>query len=198
MTNLNTLVFNNNEKYSLRKVIIGCTKIPNLKHLSLSGNIITSLPDEIALLPLLESIDLSNNPNINLEDVILKISHLSKMKYINLSNCNLSNISSAVLAIHTLEGVNLSGNHLDAIPDFNLLSNFNSLDISNNQFTEIPVQITKFKNRSKVYIQSNRVGKIHDNIFEVKFGTFNIANNPLLPEEYKKVGKVKARYKWYN
>jgi Leucine-rich repeat (LRR) protein len=107
-------------------------------------------------------------------------------------------MNSNITKIMTLEALNFYGNYLDSLPDLSLLPLFNSINIGGNQFKSIPVSILKIRRRITFDAPSNQITHIPDEVKLMKFGTFNVTNNPLLPNERAKVKKiVSGWYVWF-
>jgi internalin A len=197
INNLKTLILNDNPNINLKQVIISLSNFKKLKHLSLTGNKITFLPEEIVNLSTLESIDLSKN-EININDAIEKFLKLNNLLNIEMQVCSINKIPHTITNFKTLETLNFYGNYLDSLPDLSLLPHLQSIDIGGNRFNHIPISITKIKTRINFYAQSNQITNVPFEIGLMKYGTFNLSNNPLLIIERDKVKKlVKAHYKFY-
>ena len=196
--NLSALNLGSIPEMDLKLMAIKLSKLKNLKHLYLSGDSITVLPPEIAMLTSLESIVLDNNPNIDISDVMEKLSKLRFLKFISMNNCGINEVPKTITNIKTLEVLSFYGNNLDSLPDMSLLPKINSIDIGGNKFGFIPESITKINSRFNLYLQSNKITTVPDNLAYLKFGTFNISNNPLTQEARAKVDRIiNARYKFY-
>jgi len=83
--------------------------------LSLNNCNLTKIPDEIQFMETLGSLDLSNN---NITTVPDFLTNLPRLKILNLSN-----------------------NKIQSLPDFSPRTLITKLDLSNNQFTEVPRQV---------------------------------------------------------
>jgi internalin A len=197
INNLKTLILNDNPNINLKQIIISLSKFKKLKHLSLAGNKITILPEEIVYLSTLESIDLSIN-EINIDDALEKLLKLKNLLNIDMQECGITKMPHAITNFKTLETLNFYGNYLDSLPDLSSLPHLQTIDIGGNKFNHIPFSITKIKKRINFYAQSNQITNVPFEIVLMKFGTFNLSNNPLLKVEREKVKKlVKAHYKFY-
>jgi Leucine-rich repeat (LRR) protein len=195
---LTTLFLNDNPGVNLKPIIIELSKLKNFKHLYLSGAGITRLPVEISALSKLEIIDLSNNPGLDIVDAIDKLSQLKTIRFIFAQNCSISQLPKKIESIKSIEVINLYGNDLDSLPDLSQLENIHSIDIGKNKFRSVPVTITKIRKRINFYAQSNQITSLPKDLELMKFGTFNLTNNPLTELERYKIKKtVNARYKFY-
>ncbi|MEI6462540.1 MAG: leucine-rich repeat domain-containing protein [bacterium] len=108
--------------------------IPDNNKLSLAGQHLGSIPEEVLLQLNLESLDVSNNGLTSLPD---NIKLLINLKVLNLSNNNLSNIPSVLGDLTSIQELDLSNNKLRTLPsEISNLTNLKTLDLSGNNFSQ--------------------------------------------------------------
>ena len=127
-------------------------QLSNLTSLDLRSNLITEIPDSIAQLSNLTSLDLSNNEITKIPDSIAQLSNLT---WLDLSNNEITKIPESIAQLSNLTSLDLRSNLITEIPDsIAQLSNLTELDLSSNQITEIPESIAKLSKLKRLFLQN--------------------------------------------
>lgn len=91
--------------------------------------------------------------------------------------------------------LNLSGSGLSTIPDYVFqCKNLRSLNLSNNNLVEIPIELTKLKWLKRLDLSGNQIKQVRSKIFELTNLQFlNLSNNELktLPKQISELKKLK-------
>lgn len=126
------------------------------KKLNLSGQQITTIPNEITELTYLQQLDLSSN---NIKNVPNGISKLKNLQILNLSNNQIFAFPKEIAALHNLQ----------------------ILDLGNNKIRSIPAEISKMKNLEILYARNNQIEDISDKIKELtELRIFDAPNNRVI------------------
>ena len=139
----------------------------NVDEIDLSKNSLTIVPSVIYDFRSLISLDLSDN---NLEQLstsqgqdIFRIPHLIVL---NLTSCKLSSLPCNKEVTNTLQELILKDNKLKALPSTIWSSYICHLDLSKNQFEEIPEDIGKMQHLVKLLLTDNKsLKKIPQSVF---------------------------------
>lgn len=140
------------------------TNLTNLKALGLGGNKITALPSDIGRLSRLEVLDIRDNPIYSLptgEQGIGALSNLTSLE-IRLPNvhlchadCKSIDLPADIGKLSKLKKLTISGK-LSQLPDITNLQSLKALDLSYNNFTQLPAQISALKSLKTLDIDGNK------------------------------------------
>ena len=129
--------------------------LSSLRKLSLSGNDLHELPQEIESLKRLEILLLDGN---ELEELPLSIAHLESLKIIDISKNKLSGVPSNFCSLPELRIVTAHSNRFKVLSkDFGNLSKLESFDISNNKLDTIPSSLGSLGKLFKLNLANNRL-----------------------------------------
>jgi internalin A len=156
----------------------GLASLENLRSLDLSGNPLTVIPESVLELQKLAFLTLVR---VNLSEIPDSIAQLSNLTSLNLSNNQISKIPDSIAQLSNLTTLNLSRNHLSEIPDsIAQLSNLTTLSLSNNQLSEIPDSIAQLSNLTTLSLAGNQLSEIPDSIAQLSnLTTLSLSNNQL-------------------
>lgn len=130
-------------------------KLPNLRHLNLSGSLPThelndgerpptEVPKAVFSLQKLVELDLSNN---SLDAIPPDIGKLKGLKKLNLSGNSLQQLPPEIGALSELEELNLANTGLESFPDAIIrLKKLRTLDLSGNRVGRLPPKIRELSN----------------------------------------------------
>lgn len=173
-------------------------KISELETLFVSGNEISSVSEEISLLPNLKYVDFSKNKLKELDYIFLP-----EALYVNLSSNSLARIPNGILTkkimhIHiadngigklpevitactSLSYLNLSENKLWFFPEkMDEMVSLRFLDVSKNNLTWFPQQIAQIVSLEELKFDGNNVESIGDSVRALtNLRSFSIVNNNL-------------------
>ncbi|KAI7853829.1 hypothetical protein BDC45DRAFT_510227 [Circinella umbellata] len=126
-----------------------------MQHLQLGsvfgGNLLTSIPDQIADMRQLEELDLSHNQLRNLPINM----HIPTLLHLNVSDNQLSTIPKSIAACSKLRTLNVSKNHLATLPaDLVQLTQLELFDLSENLLCIMPADILE-RMRTTLLITGN-------------------------------------------
>jgi Leucine-rich repeat (LRR) protein len=104
-------------------------RLQNLRYLLVSDDYgITELPEELALLPLLQGISLSNN---SIRSIPPGLYRCPSLRRFDLEGNNITRIEDGIHALRTVTAIDLSGNKLEHVtPDIAKMPSLKDLDIS--------------------------------------------------------------------
>ncbi len=144
-------------------------QLTNLKKLVLGGdfwrdarNRLKELPDAIAQLTQLESLDLSFNQLTELPEAI---GALTQLRTLNLSGNQLTELPDAIAALTQLQSLNLYDNQLTELPEaIAALTQLKTLDLSHNQLTALPDAIAQLTQLQSLNLYRNQLMELPDAI----------------------------------
>jgi Leucine-rich repeat (LRR) protein len=127
---------------------------------------------------MMEKLDLSGNL---IEDITEAIDEFENLTHLDLSKNILANIHKNFNSLVKLKYLNLSTNQLQFLPDecFEDFVAMEELDLSDNQFTEIP-NVSKLTNLKKLNLENNFLGSIPKGLNKlINLNQLNLSNNQL-------------------
>lgn len=129
----------------------------NLAMLNLWLNNLTSLPDEIAHLHYLLTIDISNNNFLTFPNILFSES-LKNLKNINARFLQLEVLPSDIQKIRKLESLDLTGNKLTSLPEeIGNLEHLSMLRLNQNQLQTLPKSLQHCKKLKVLHIHNNPI-----------------------------------------
>lgn len=140
------------------------TNLTNLKALGLGGNKITALPSDIGRLSKLEILDIRDNPIYSLptgEQGIGALSNLTSLEirlpkiHLCHAGCKSIDLPADIGKLSKLKKLTISGK-LSQLPDITNLQSLKALDLSYNNFTQLPAQISALKSLKALDIGGNK------------------------------------------
>lgn len=140
--------------------------VSKLSHLSLSGNLLKELNQEIKATYL----DISANPFLEVEQVMNQLSNNQNLRYLNLSYNKLTDLPANIGDLSTLVSLNLRGNKLTILPDeIGELASLNVLKVDNpdvylrtNQLVSLPPGLGRLTNLDSLYLSGNKLKDLPD------------------------------------
>jgi internalin A len=177
-------------------------KCTTLRHLDLSRNLITSLPNEFASLTQLESVVLSHNrltafPTVlygmpSLTRVIIDNNGLNawanpnslqlpNIEELDLSHNKLSQVISSIGALTRLTSLNLTDNALDRLPDaLGHLSALQDLFLAGNKLSELPRSLGDVSTLRTLDLENNELTSLLESLGSLSsLSTLKVSGNPL-------------------
>jgi Leucine-rich repeat (LRR) protein/GTPase SAR1 family protein len=154
--------------------------LTNLTSLNLSVNQITEIPESIVNLTNLTSLDLRWNKITEIPDSIANLTNLTSL---NLSVNQITEIPESIANLTNLTNLDLSNNKITEIPDsiVNLI-HLTSLNLGFNQITEIPVAISNLTNLTILNLNFNRINEISAAIVNLTHLTELYFSNNIITE----------------
>lgn len=110
----------------------------NLEHLDLSDNSITEINFDIVRLPHLEYLNLNFNPGVNMMAISNIGDALPILRNLQLESCSIFMVSPEIAKLDSLNTLNLSNNTLKALPDeLENLKQLKNLNVSDNLLQDV-------------------------------------------------------------
>lgn len=143
--------------------IRGLEVFNKLERLSLADNKITNVPVEIGELVLLKYLNLNNNNNggTRISSLPNEISSLSLLEQLWLSENSFTEIPISILSLTSLKIIHFSSNQLTEIPsNISNLVNLETLDVSHNKITEIAKGVGSLNKLKEFRFNNNKIQKL--------------------------------------
>eukprot|EP01133_Synstelium_polycarpum_P005721 gene5721-6616_t len=167
--------------------------LPALRTLTINGNQLIALPPEIGKLINLEKLEVANNKIASLCDEIGK---LTKLEELVIAGNPLTSLPPSFANLNSLEVLDANGCHLVRLPDeFPLMTRLLELNLGNNKLVDLPNHIGRMTRLVVLNIMDNRLNDLPLSIgycFGLgKLGAgINIEGNPIQSEEIKMKYKI--------
>ncbi len=181
LTNLKSLDIENNQLTNLPKSIVQLT---NLQELYVCDNQLTSLPEEIAQLINLRRLFLDNN---QLKSLPKSVIHLTSLRELDLDNNQLKSLPESLTYLTKLQRLDLCKNQLTGLPDaISQLTDLEELSLHNNKLTSLPESLGHLINLQRLYLHNNELTSLPDAIAQLtNLQVLHLSDNQLtsLPRE---------------
>src|ERR1017187_1104871 len=126
---------------------------------------LTGIPDSLAQLAQLQSLNLSNN---RITAIPNSLAHLAQLQYLDLSRNRITAIPNSLAQLAQLQSLNLSNNRITAIPDFLAqLVQLQTLVLSLNEITAIPDSLSQVARLQVLYLWGNQITAIPDSLSQL-------------------------------
>jgi internalin A len=147
--------------------LIQKAKAEGSKELDLSGQNLTSLPEELAQLTQLETLRLGLNLSTFRRNFLTALpdwlANLTNLQYLQLSSNKLTALPDWLAKLTNLQYLNLNHNQLTALPDWLAnLTNLQSLHLSSNKLTALPGWLANLTNLQSLQLSSNKLTALPD------------------------------------
>ena len=167
-------------------------RLTQLGSLDLSGNQLTSLPEALGQLTQLEKLDLSGNQLASLPEALRKLTQLEKL---DLSSNRLTSLPEALSKLTQLKELGLSSNRLTSLPEaLSKLTQLKELGLSFNQLVSLPEALSKLTQLEKLDLSSNRLVSSLETLGQLtQLKEMDLSSNQLtlLPEALSKLTQLK-------
>ncbi|MEE9425687.1 MAG: leucine-rich repeat domain-containing protein [Methylococcales bacterium] len=186
--NLTKLTELNISRNSLKKVSASILKLKNLKKLNLRETSIKELPENFSKLTELEWLDLGANHFNTIPKVL---ADLKKLKYLEMFLCRITQIPDYIRDFKNLKELRIDGNDIKKIQNI-IFPALTSLDLNNNDLTEIPSSVMDIKSLEELDLGSNDITTIPNEIGKlVNLKSFEIGGYESkissVPKEFSKL-----------
>ncbi|MES2772944.1 MAG: leucine-rich repeat domain-containing protein [Bacteroidota bacterium] len=157
--------------------------LTNLIDLDISSNQITKIPSWLTELKKLERLNLRVNPIDTLSQTFFDLKNLADL---DLWGCKLQSIPSGFGRMKRLKGLNLGANNLDKLPeDISGLDSLTFLSLDLNKFKTVPKVIFALTSLENVHLYNNQISEVSDSISKLKMlGQLTIDNNCLTLRQF--------------
>ncbi|PZO45083.1 MAG: hypothetical protein DCF19_00905 [Pseudanabaena frigida] len=146
----------------LTEVPEAIASLNQLQSLNLSNNQLTELPEAIASLNQLKTLNLSDNQLTELPEAIAS---LAQLKTLDLSSNQLRELPEVIASLNQLKTLHLFFNQLTSLPEsIKNLSKLEAITISENRFISFPNVIAKLRNLKEFYAIGNEIDEIPSEI----------------------------------
>ena len=146
--------------------LTGIERFTTITNLSLTGNELRAVPDNVRELGRLESLVLADNPIEELPDWLAELHQLTSL---GLGKTSLRALPESVGALSHLSGVLLNNNEFDQVPPvFKNLSDLTTLRLDHNGITELPDWITTLDKLEELNLEGNEIAALPDNLGDLK------------------------------
>jgi len=164
------------------KALCGTVIGQSLHKLSLSGNLLSTIPGElVACLPNLKSMDISQCGLHQLPQ------HwdLPQLKRLNLSHNRLTDFPEETMleGLSELQELNMFGNEVSIIViprNANLLSQLETLDLGYNHLAQLPEELDRLKSLKILKVMNNCLEEIPMRVCTMELKAIDVSNNPVL------------------
>ncbi|MBD2157358.1 COR domain-containing protein [Leptolyngbya sp. FACHB-16] len=166
--------------------------------LDLSGLGLTEVPEAIASLTQLQSLNLSNNELTELKAIV----SLTQLQELNLSNNELTELPEAIASFTQLQELYLIDNQLTELPEAIVsLTQLQLLELSDNQFVELPNVIASLTQLKTLVLNANNLTSLPEWIcILIQLKHLAVGGNKLssLPNSLKELTEIERLYIWGN
>lgn len=143
------------EYCALMEVPAGLLQLTGVQKLSLEGNRMVQLPEELGALTNLEALVLGHN--LDLRDLPDSMSRLTKLTELDVHSCELAAVPACVCQLPALLDLKLSFNVLRDLPGGAYLTGLTRLDIGANMLEELPPALHQASALQELLIDDQRV-----------------------------------------
>ena len=152
--------------------------IERLKHLHLSHNKLTALPEQIDKLKKLKSLELEDNWFTTLPEQVCQLWNLETL---NLNNNQLTDLPWQIGGLLKLKSLSIGTNQLTTLPEeIGHLRSLESLDLSNNSLTTLPGEIGHLRDLKALDLSHNSLTTLPEEIGNLtKLESLDLSNNSL-------------------
>jgi len=139
---------------------LGTCGAENLQILVLAGNALTSIPDAVSNLKILQLLDLSFN---NIKELPEDLTSLTNLRVLNISCNRFTQLPDFVSRITILENLSFGYNQLDSLPDsFQALTNLKVVHAGGNKFSVFPTALRSLPALKTLILSNNMLTSIGD------------------------------------
>lgn len=146
--------------------------LSRLEHLSLAGNLLESLNDNIHA----QTLDLSSNPYLDIESSLDQLANNDKLKDLNLAYNSLKELPGNIQKLSQLETLNLRGNELTSLPEsLGSLSKLSVLKVDNpdnylhtNQLKQLPASFGNLAALDSLFLAGNLLSDVPQSLTKLK------------------------------
>jgi Leucine-rich repeat (LRR) protein len=126
--------------------------------IDLSDNALTELPDAIARLHKLTTLNLKGNQFKNVPLSNLASAYVSSIKDLDMSENQLTHLPKSFVNLKDLNVLKVNNNKITSIPDgISALSQLTTLDISGNTLTDLPLSMDKLHSLTQLNVSGNKL-----------------------------------------
>uniref|UniRef100_A0A3B4BKZ5 Disease resistance R13L4/SHOC-2-like LRR domain-containing protein n=1 Tax=Periophthalmus magnuspinnatus TaxID=409849 RepID=A0A3B4BKZ5_9GOBI len=147
----------------------------DLTKLLLSSNQLTTLSEELRLLPALTTLDLHDN---QIQSLPRAIGELQELRQLRLSSNQLRALPLELFSLALLSSLTLQHNLLESLPpELGQLTSLTELNLSRNHLQELPCSLGDLRHLQKLSLEHNQLGSLPDSVGRLRLLDCN--NNQL-------------------
>lgn len=148
-------------------------------HLDLAGQGLEVLPEEMADLHNLETLDLRRNPALDLAVSLPRLAELKGLKKLILMDCALSSLPESIGSLRSLQHLYLDDNCLTALPEsLARLQGLTNFSADGNAFEEFPTVLCKLSDLKFLSLNKNKLTDLPPEIGQMsRLIQFNVKEN---------------------
>ncbi len=145
-----------NNQFEFADINTVLQNFPNLQHLDISHIGLTTVPEKVSTLSLLQSLNLSNN---NISQGFGNLSSLSKLAELNLSGNSLTKIPTEIAPLLALTTLDMSNNLLatNYASPLSSLTNLEWISFQGNQITAFPAELAQLAKLVHLNFSDNKI-----------------------------------------
>lgn len=148
------------------KVRLDAAEKKKATHLNLYSLGIDNLPEKLAELKWIKSIDLANNRMDTIPEVLTRMSGLEEL-YLGYNN--ISELPPHISSFRNLKILSLKNNHIKSLPDsFGKMESLEKIDLNANKLDTLPESIKNLRKLRELSLISNKLRYIPKEIFQIK------------------------------
>ncbi|KAJ0032665.1 hypothetical protein NQD34_002746 [Periophthalmus magnuspinnatus] len=134
----------------------------DLTKLLLSSNQLTTLSEELRLLPALTTLDLHDN---QIQSLPRAIGELQELRQLRLSSNQLRALPLELFSLALLSSLTLQHNLLESLPpELGQLTSLTELNLSRNHLQELPCSLGDLRHLQKLSLEHNQLGSLPDSV----------------------------------
>ncbi len=175
----------------LTKLPESLAQLTQLQSLDISRNQLTALPESLSQLTQLQSLDISNNQLTALPE---SLSQLTQLQKLNIANNQLTELPESLSQLAQLQSLDIFNNRLTPLPEsLSQLTQLQALNISGNQLTELPESLSQLTQLQSLNISNNQLTELPESLSQLtQLQSLDISNNQLteLPKWLVKLIKL--------
>jgi Leucine-rich repeat (LRR) protein len=167
----------------------------SILHIQRAAEIIN--PNDLMIFKNLIGLEISAKIDLDTFPGVLR--DLQKLQWISIINNDIKAVTSDISAFKDIESLDLSNNQISELPDLqNVSSSITYIRLENNNLKEIPEGIDKLENLIRLTFANNQISTIPNDIVDLKLlDSFSIANNQInqLPDS---IGRLSNSLKFFS
>ena len=139
-------------------------KLPSIRRLVISFNVLQELPPSIGNLGTLEELIVDHN---KLKCLPNEIGGMQRLKFISFTDNRLETFPASIGQLKRLVRINGTYNHINSLPvEMSKLTGLQQLWLSNNKLEDLPVEMWTMTSLEELYLSDNPMKRPHPSVLE--------------------------------